>query len=311
MNLNRFDLATLRLYVAAVDTGSLTAGAERMGISLAAASKRIAELESHVGAPLLARSKRGVVPTTAGQTLQRHAIDLVARLEQLAVAMEDVGLGSSGQVRLWANTSAFSGFLPELLAAYSAAHPDTRIDLEDAYSDDAVRAVERGVADLAVVGENTPTGALQSLVCDRDELVLLLPAGHALAQSNARVAFSDALGCDFVAMSRATSLMRYISSAAEAAGRTLRIRVQVRSFDAMCRMVAAGIGVAILPRQGAALHATAMGLEIRQLDGVATWRRLMLLMRNRDALSPAARAMVELVEQRMTARPDDGSASAA
>ncbi len=61
LNLNRFDLVSLRLFVAVADAGSLTAGAERIGISLAAASKRIAELEAHIGAPLLARSKRGIV----------------------------------------------------------------------------------------------------------------------------------------------------------------------------------------------------------------------------------------------------------
>jgi DNA-binding transcriptional LysR family regulator len=77
INLNRFDLISLRLFVATVYAGSLTAGAERFGILLAAASKRIAELEAHVGRPLLARSKRGAVPTPAGQTLYRHAIEVV------------------------------------------------------------------------------------------------------------------------------------------------------------------------------------------------------------------------------------------
>ncbi len=178
VNLSRFDLASLRLFVATLDSGSLTAGAARFGISLAAASKRIAELESHVGLSLLARSKRGVAATPAGQTLQRHAIEVVARLEQLAVAMNDFHRGTHGHLRLWANTSAFGGFLPALLAAYSAAHPDITIDLEDALSEDAVRAVVSGAAELAVVGENTPCGGLHTFVCDRDELMLLVPAGH-------------------------------------------------------------------------------------------------------------------------------------
>jgi DNA-binding transcriptional LysR family regulator len=134
-NLNRFDLTTLRLFVAAVDAGSLTAGAERLGLSLAAASKRVAELESHVGTPLLQRSKRGVVPTAAGGTLLPHAMEMVARLEQMALAMSDVRAGLGGHLRLWANTSAFGGFLPALLAAYGKSHPGVVLDLEDAISE--------------------------------------------------------------------------------------------------------------------------------------------------------------------------------
>jgi DNA-binding transcriptional LysR family regulator len=171
INLNRFDLASLRLFVATVDAGSLTAGAERFGISLAAASKRISDLEAHFGSPLLQRSKRGVVPTPAGMTLQRHAIEVVARLEQLAVAMGDFQRGAGGHLRLWANTSAFGGFLPGLLAAYSTAHLGVKIDLEDALSEDAARAVARGTAELAVIGENTQTDGLQTFVCHSDELI--------------------------------------------------------------------------------------------------------------------------------------------
>lgn len=297
INLNRFDLASLRLFVATVDAGSLTAGAERFGISLAAASKRIAELEAHVGSPLLQRSKRGAVPTPAGMALQRHAIEVVARLEQLAVAMGDFRRGADGHLRLWANTSAFGGFLPDLLAAYSVAHPGVMIDLEDALSEDAARAVARGTAELAVIGENTHAEGLQTFVCHSDELILLLPSAHPLA-ANASVALEQALDHDFVALGRATSLTRQVSAAADAIGRSLKIRVQVRSFDALCRMVAAGLGVAILPRAGAAPHAASMGLHIARLEGMATQRRLLLAMRDRAALSPPARALVEMIEQR-------------
>jgi DNA-binding transcriptional LysR family regulator len=298
INLNRFDLASLRLYVAVVDAGSLTAGADRFGISLAAASKRIAELEHHCGVALLQRSQRGVTATPGGQTLHRHAIELVARLEQLALAMADLHTGTMGHLRLWANPSAFGGFLPELLAAYAQRHPEVKIDLEDALSEDAVRAVTAGVAELAVIGENTPSEGLETFVCDVDELVLIVPAGHALAGA-ASVAYSRALGHDFVTLARSASLTRKISAAAEASGRALRIRVQVRSFDAMCRMVAAGLGLAILPRAGAKLYADALALQIVALEDIDIRRRLLLAMRRRAALSPAALALVEIVEERV------------
>ncbi len=293
MNLNRFDLVTLRLYVAAVDTGSLTAGAERLDISLAAASKRIAELEAHVGAPLLERSKRGVVPTESGQTLLPHAVEMVARLEQLALAMSDVKRGTGGHLRLWANTSAFGGFLPALLARFAQAHPQVVLDLEDAISEDAVRAVARGTAELAVIGENTAAEGLQTLVCHRDELVLLLPAGHAL-DGPEPVPLHTLLEHDLVAFGRATSLTRQLAAAAETAYRPLRIRAQVRSFDAMARMVSAGLGLAVLPREGALPYVRTLGLALGRISGMRSERHLLLAMRDRTQLSPAGQAFVRL-----------------
>ena len=300
-NLNRFDLTTLRLFVAAVDSGSLTAGAERLGLSLAAASKRVAELESHVGTTLLERSKRGVVPSPAGQTMLPHAVEMVARLEQLALAMSDVRFGMAGHLRLWANTSAFGGFLPALLAAYSKVHPNVVLDLEDAISEDAVRGVVRGAAELAVIGENTAAVGLHTMVCDVDELVLLLPPGHALVPAGLgqAVALTDLLDHDLVAFGRTTSLTRQLASAAETVQRPLRLRAQVRSFDAMGRMVAAGLGLAVLPRQGALPYAHALGLRIAPLQGLQTERRLLMAMRDRNALSPAASSLVQMAQARL------------
>lgn len=295
INLHRFDLTTLRLYVAAVYDGSLTAGADRLGLSLAAGSKRIAELEAHVGAPLLERSKRGVVPTVAGAVLLPHAVEMVARLEQLALAMNDVGSGTTSHLRLWANTSAFGGFLPGLLARFARRRPEVVLDLEDATSEEAVRAVARGTAELAVIGDNTPAEGLQTTVCHIDELVLLLPGTHPLAQT-APAALAEVLEHDLVTLPRSTSLTRQLAAAAAALQRPLRVRAQVRSFDAMGRMVAVGLGLAVLPREGALPYARAFGLQIMPLRGIGTQRRLLWAMRDRAALGAAAQALVELTE---------------
>jgi DNA-binding transcriptional LysR family regulator len=306
INLNRLDLVTLRLFVAVLDAGSLTAGADRFGISLAAASKRIAELEQHCGFPLLQRGQRGVRATENGQTLHRHAIEVIARLEQLALAIDDFRTGATGHLRLWANPSAFGGFLPRVLAAYAEQHPDVKIDLEDALSEDAIRAVQKGVAEIAVIGDNVPFEDLETFVCNVDDLVLLAPAGHALAGQSA-VPVEQALQHDLVTLPRSASLTRKISAAAEAAGCTLRIRVQARSFDSMCRMVACGLGLAILPRAAGELYATALDLRIIGLLGLEQKRRLLLAVRRRAELSAAAAALVALIEREsglQTLEPD-------
>ena len=297
VNLNRFDLVSLRLFVAVVDAGSLTAGAERFGISLAAASRRISELEHHCGKELLQRSQRGVTATLEGQAVHRHAIELVANLERLALAVDDMHAVAGGLLRLCANPSALGGFLPAVLAAYAIRHPDVRIDLEDTLSEDAVRLVAAGTAELSVIGDNTPREGLETFVCDVDEVVLITPAGHPLAGTTP-VALERALDYDFVSLSRTASLTRKISAAAEANGRNLRIRVQARSFDSMCRMVSAGLGLTVLPRAGASLYADALGLKVMALEGFDVKRRLLLAMRNRAALSLAALALVESIESR-------------
>lgn len=295
VNLNRFDLTSLRVFLATLEGGSLTAGAERFGISVAAASKRVAELESHIGNPLLTRSKRGVEPTLAGLTLMRHAIEIVAELEQLAVAMRDFHRGAGGHLGMWANTSAFTGFLPNLIAAYSAAHPSVKLDLEDALSCEIVRAVVRGNAELGIIGGNTPTEGLESLCADSDELVLLMPPHHPLAEK-AVVNIDEVLSYDIVGLNRATSLMRQIAAAADLAGRVLTVRIQVRGFDEVCRMVGVGIGIGILPKNSAAPLVAALGLKVARLSGMTVRRDQLLVMRDRASLSPPARAFVDLVE---------------
>lgn len=298
INLNRFDLVTLRLYVAAVDAGSLSAGAQRFGISAAAASKRIAELEAHLTTQLLVRGKKGVVPTAAGQAFLQHVVPVVADVERLALAMDDYRRGAGGSLRIWANPSAFAGFLPGLLASFLADHPAVTVDLEETLSQEAVRAVTESVTELAIIGENTPLDGLHSFVCDIDELVLLLPAGHALTHAE-RVDFAQAASLDLIGLSRSTSLMRQTAALAESIGMSLKVRVQVRNFDAVCRMVAAGIGAAIVPRAAGAPHLTSLGLRMVRLVGMPVTRRLLLAMRDPNTLSLPAKAFVALARRRM------------
>ena len=302
VNLSRFDLVTLRLFVTAVDGGSLSAGARRFGISVAAASKRIADLETHVGMALLLRGKKGVVPTAAGQALLDQAIRVIAEVERLALTLDDYRRGAGGSLRIWANPSAFAGFLPGLLAHFLAGHPSVNVDLEETLSQEAVRAVVAGATEVAIVGENTPLEGLASFVCDVDELVLLLPAQHALARRTA-VSLREAAALDFVGLNRSTSLMRQIAVLAESVGCALKVRVQVRNFDAVCRMVSAGIGAAIVPRAAGAPHVRSMGLALVRLEGVPVSRRLLLATRDPATLSPAARAFVELARQRLSEGP--------
>ena len=142
----RLDLADLRLFIAIVDTGSITGGAANAHLALASASERLRKMEAEIGVPLLHRHARGVTMTEAGEVLARHARPLLAQQQRLRQAMHAFACGQRGTLRLFANTSAMSAFLPGKLAAWMAAHPAVQIETEERTSADIVSCILAGVA---------------------------------------------------------------------------------------------------------------------------------------------------------------------
>ncbi len=119
----RLDLADLRLFIAIVDTGSITGGAANAHLAPASASERLRKMEAEIGVPLLHRHARGVTMTEAGEVLARHARPLLAQQQRLRRAMHAFACGQRGTLRLFANTSAMSAFLPGKLAASDGSAP--------------------------------------------------------------------------------------------------------------------------------------------------------------------------------------------
>lgn len=116
------------------------------------------------------------------------------------------------------------------------------------------------------------------MVCNVDKLVLLVPEGHPLDRKGG-VSMEKVFDENFVTLARSASLTRKVMAAAESVGRAPHIRVQVRSFDSMCWMVASGIGIAILPRAAATLYAQALKLAMMEIEGIDTERILLVAMR--------------------------------
>jgi DNA-binding transcriptional LysR family regulator len=296
MNLHRLDLVSLSLFNLIARSGSISKGAELAHLAVGAASKRISDLEDSVGAALLERHSRGVTLTPAGQALHRHAQRILADVDQLAADLSDHASGIVGVVRLWANTSAVTQFLPADLARFIAAHPGIRIELHEKDSGDTVLAVLDGRADLGIFAERTPTLGLQTLPFRRDRLVLVVPKAHALA-GQARIAFAEATEYEFVGLSQATSLAQRLALEAQAMGRALRVRIHVRSFDAMCQMVAAGLGLAVLPEAAVLPHLKSMGLQRIGLADAWAERELLLGARDLQALPRQARLLLDHLRQ--------------
>lgn len=292
MNLYRLDLVSLSLYTLVVRTGSISKGAELARLAVGAASKRIADLEAAVGAPLLERHSRGVTLTPAGEALQRHAQRILADVDGLGAELSDHARGVVGEVRVWANTSAITQFLPADLAGFIRLHPGIRIGLHEGDSGDVALAVLDGRAELGILADRTPSPGLQTVPYRRDRLVLVVPAGHALGKRR-RVTLEDAAGHDFVSLPEGTSLAQRLALESRRLGRPLRVRIHVRSFDAMCQMVAAGLGVAVLPEGAARPLSKALRLKLVALGGDWIERELLLAARDFAALPRPARSLAE------------------
>jgi molybdate transport repressor ModE-like protein len=277
MSLSRYSLTSLQLFVAIAQSRSITAAAADFGLALSAASRRISDMESVAGSRLLHRSKNGVILTPAGRVLLKHATSITAAVESLSNDMSDFSFGVEDRIRLWANTSAINGFLPAILENFHSHHPKMQIDLEEALSTDIVSAIHHGKADLGITSGNTPRLGLEAHICNRHSLVVILYPGHPLVAKKS-LNFSDVLSYELVALNQGSALLDLLDQQTHLLKRSMRIRVQVRSFDAICRLVASHLGIGILPEPAARDLATSLGLHIRPLKDAWATRELMLML---------------------------------
>jgi DNA-binding transcriptional LysR family regulator len=289
-----FDLVDLRLMVRVAESNSLTRGAEASHISLPAASTRIKNLEESIGAKLLYRTSQGVTLTPPGQAFLHHARLVLGQIENLRGDMQEYAKGIKGHLRVFANTTALGEFLPPVLRAYLLSHPDVNIDLRERLSHDIVRAVTEGQTDIGIVAGHVRTESLEVIPYRRDRLVLVVPNGHALANSG-QVAFEQTLDLDHIGLHEASAIHAFLRQVCDGLHRPLRLRIQVGNFEAACRMIEATVGVGILPESAARRHAQAMAIQIVPLSDDWSLRAMHICVRKLDALPGFARDLVDLL----------------
>ena len=292
MNLHRIDLVSLSLFNLIARTGSISQGAELAMLAIGAASKRITDLEAAFGVKLLERHSRGVKLTPAGEALHRHVQDILGNVDLMSADLSDHAKGLIGVVRLWANTSAVTQFLPRDLAQFTRTQPGIRIELHEAESHEVVLAVLDGRADIGIFADRTQSLGVQSTRYRQDRLVLGVPHGHPLAKRK-KVSFAQTVAYDFVSLTQSTSLAKRLESESAKLGKPLRIRIHVRSFDAICQMVAAGLGIAVLPE--AAVQDLVRALGLKQIELTDEWVHRELLVGARDlaAMSRPVRGLFD------------------
>lgn len=242
-----YDLVDLRVFLAVVEEGNLTHGAQRCNLAPSSVSARIRELEQSLGTPLLQRQPRGVAPTPAGLVLAEHARRCVAQLEQMHADLYPFSQGVTGRVTLFANNNAISSFLPDDLGRFFKTHPSVRITMEERNSSNIIGPVVEGRADVGVVAIETEHPQLAFYPYRRDELVLLVPSDSPL-RSNPAVRFADCLGYPFISLLQGAAIHTYLINHAAALGARLDVRVQVSGYQAIARLVASGAGIGVVPR---------------------------------------------------------------
>ena len=291
--MQKIDFTTLRLVVAISTTRSLTGAGRQEHMALAAVSKRISDLEQRLGATLLYRRPRGVDFTPAGDALLHHARHMLDSMANLQADLSEYSLGVRGHVRLHANTSAIIEFLPADLSAFTRAHPEVKIDLEERVSSDVVHAVRDGLTDIGIFAGHAAVDDLHCLDYRQDRLMLVAPPGHPAGVQPAGICLADVIDQDFIGLQQDASLHALMAHAAEQAGRPLRLRIQVRSFEGICRMIGHGMGIGVLPERAITHPPDSARLCVIPLTDHWAHRQLRLAVRDYDTLPVLARQMVD------------------
>jgi DNA-binding transcriptional LysR family regulator len=288
----RFDLVDLQLFIAVADLRSITAGAVRSHLALASASARIKGLEAALGVVLLKRGRRGIELTAAGESLLDHARVVIHNVETMQGDLAAFASGVRASVLLLANTSGLSEHLPKALAGFLRDHPDINVDVEERESTDIATAIAIGTADLGFAAEHALPDNVERFLFSEDRLTLVAARRGEFA-GRRQIDFLDVAGHDFVGLTNSTALQIHVASHAARLGVRLRFRARLRDFDAICRMVSADVGIAVVPESAARRCAQSMPITMIRIRDPWANRRLAICARSFKKLSRPAKQLVE------------------
>lgn len=282
----------MRLFIAIAEEQGLTKAAARESIAASAASKRLSDLEEDLEVQLFERSAKGMALTAAGESLLRHARHILTAAHTLATELSQYRLGVRGYVRVLANLSAIVAFLPEDFESFFVMHPELRIELEERPSSGVIRGVHEGWAEVGICSADADIGGLNAVTYRTDRFVLLMRPDHELV-GKGPLNYADTLAFDQIGLHAESSIFMRSQMAAREAGRPFNKRIHVPSFDAVCRTVQAGLGIALIPEPVFRILGQGMGLHFEELQDPWTVRELKLITRVGHPLSAASQLLVD------------------
>jgi DNA-binding transcriptional LysR family regulator len=241
--------------------------------------------------------------TPAGEKLLRHARLIMSQVDYLKAEFTHFGTDSAGHIRIFANTTAVTEFLPEVLAGFLAKRPGVTVDLQERLSRDIVRGVLDGSTDMGIIAGPVEAAGLQIIHFSTDRLVLTVPVGHELATLE-RVTLKQTLAYQHIGLHDGSTLLSFLRDHVERIGRSLSLRIQVSSFEAICRMVEAGVGIGVIPESAARRHSRTMQLVTIALDEPWAVRERSILVRELNALPGTVRALIATLMPEAGIKPE-------
>lgn len=295
--LRRLDPASLKLFISAIEEGTIAAAAAREHVVAAAVSKRITRLEAALKTQLVNRTNKGLDLTPAGSALLDLGRRVLLDLDEIFAQMREYSSGVRGRVRLAANIAAITQFLPHEIKSFLTAHPQVQIQLEEKTSAAVAKAVAENAADIGILTLSSPHGQnLETLAYRSDQLVVIAPNRHPLARARS-VSFKETLDFDYVGLHSGSSINLQLLKSASELNRKIMLRIEVTTYDALCLMVEAGLGIGILPGAAAKPYVESRRIRAIALDEPWANRKLALCVRSIDVLPAAAKRLVDHLRQ--------------
>jgi DNA-binding transcriptional LysR family regulator len=297
------DPRRLEVLRAVAKHGSFSAAAEALSFTQPAVSKQIAALEQQAGTALLERTPRGVRLTQAGGVLVDHATAIAERLSAAEAQLDALVRLETGRLRMAAFPTAVATVVSEAIAEFGSAHPDVALSLEEGTSDENLELLRAGDADLALVvryafsADDQIDGVdLQHLI--DDPMFVALPRGHRLARRR-RVPAGELSGECWVE-GRRPDCTRALDQLGAAAGFEPTIGFEAVDWIGKQGLVAAGVGVALVPGLGLAMLRE--DIVVRRVSPEAPPRRVFAGIPRNGYTPPAVPAMLEVLQARCKAQ---------
>jgi DNA-binding transcriptional LysR family regulator len=299
-----FDIADLRLFVHIAEENNLTRGASRAALSAGAASARLKSLESQLERRLFYRDSRGLTLTPAGESLLRHARIILRQVEHVRSDLSAQGSDAIGHFRIFASTTAVTELLPNVLAQFMAERPQVTVDIQERNTREVVRGILDSAADIGVVAGPVSTAGLETRSLSTDRMVIVVPGAHALSWRQT-IAFEECIQYPHIGL-RGSTLNDFLVETVSEMNRRLDVRVQMGSFESMCRMIEAGVGIGVLPESAARRLARGTSLKVIGLLDAWAVRERRVVYRELDALPACGRAFIDALVAFATAPSSTG-----
>ena len=293
------NLSRLRILREVVQRGSFSSAAEALDYTQSAVSQAVARLEAETGASLLVRDRRGVRATAAGATLLQHADAILAQVQAAEDDLAAVLGVRGGRLRIASFPSAGSTLIPQAVAAFRHLHPDVELSLGEGEPEEIAPRLRAGEFDLALLfefpGEEQHFHGLEKSPLIHDPMWVALPVEHQLARKH-NLALIDLRDQDWVQTSAQSACAQHVISVCREAGFEPRVSFESDDYDTVQGLVAAGVGVALIPRL--ALSRRQPGLVVRRLVPENPVRRVFAATNAEPDVVPAAQVMLGILTRR-------------